>query len=239
MEKIKLINSTFERTDLLRTKINLIFMDPPDNEGRRYNDYNDNIKDDDYVELLHKWIIKSTKITNGPIFISFAERWIPAIENIIYNYNILLIQRLYWTYTFGQSNKKRYTPSIRPIYWLNNDTIYPDAIKVPSARQIKYNDKRAASGGKMPDNIWTFNRVCGTFKERRKWHPTQHPEALLKRIILGHSKSGDTILDPFIGSGTTAYVCFENNRKIIGIDSSNYYINNIKSEFITRYNLTI
>lgn len=233
---IKLIEGKFENIDFNKLeKPNLIFADPPDNCGMKYDNYDDKIDNNHYIELLNIWITKACQITQGPVFFSFAEKWTPYIENIILINKIKLIQRLYWHFNFGQSNKKRYTPSMRPIYWLNNDTIYADAIKIPSARQTKYNDKRAKSGGKLPDNIWEYSRICGTFKEKRKWHVNQFPESLIERIIKGHSKPGDTILDPFLGSGTTALVCQKlQNRKCIGIDISPCYIEKIKEELYDR-----
>lgn len=49
-------------------------------------------------------------------------------------------------------------------------------------------------------------------------HPTQKPRVLFKKIIVDYSKEGDTILDPFLGSGTTAVACKELGRKYIGIE---------------------
>lgn len=222
----KLICGKFEEIDL-KQKIDLSFLDPPDNEGRSYKDYKDKIPSKLYNQLLEKWISKACQITDGPVFISFAEKYIPIVENVILNNKINLIQRIWWYFTFGQANKVRYAPCCRPIYWLNKPTIYPQCIKIPSARQIKYKDKRAADGGKMPPNVWEFSRICGTFKERRSYHPTQHPEKLMERIILGHSKEEDMILDAFVGSGTSMFVCERLKRNCIGIDVSPFYINKI------------
>ena len=225
---IKLINGKFEEIDFKDQKFNLAFLDPPDNIKVKYDNYKDNLENIEYTNLLNSWITKACHITDGPVFVSFANNWTFFIEQIIHDNRIKLVQRLYWTYTFGQANKKRYTPSIRPVYWLNNDTIYPENIKIPSARQIKYNDKRACLGGKLPDAHWEFSRICGSFKERRSFHPCQHPEALLERIILGHSLEGAKVLDPFVGSGTTAIVCKRLNRDCTGIDCSQYYLDKIK-----------
>lgn len=205
-------------------------MDPPDNEKRKYNGYNDNLPVKKYIELLECWTRKACVVTSGPVFISIAERWVGEMEYIIKNNDLKLVQRIYWHYTFGQANKTRYTPSIRPIYWLNNGIIYDKKIRIPSDRILKYGDKRANPLGKLPDNLWEYSRVCGTFKERRKFHPTQHPESLIERIILGHSQEEDTVLDPFMGSGTTAIVCRRHNRNCVGIDVSNFYIEEVKKE---------
>ena len=225
---INLLCGKFEEIDFKDQKFDLVFMDPPDNEKRKYENYNDDLEEKMYKLRLFQWIKHASEICNGPVFLSFAMKWTHTVECILAVTRVPLIQRLYWRYTFGQANKTRYTPSVRPIYWLNKDTIYPENIKVPSARQEKYGDKRAATGGRLPDNVWDFSRICGTFKERRKFHPTQHPEALLERIILGHSKPGDSILDPFLGSGTTAIVSKRLERNCTGIDMSQFYIDKIE-----------
>ena len=229
---ISLIKGQFEKIILENplfgpNKISLCIMDPPDNEGRKYSGYDDNLPDEQYVDLLDQWLCSACYITDGPVFISFSNKWTRQVENIIYQHHIPLIQRIYWRYTFGQANKKRYAPSLRPIYWLNKDIIYDNEIRIPSDRMIKYGDKRANPLGKLPDNVWDFSRICGTFKERRKFHPTQHPEALIERIVLGHSKPGESVLDPFVGSGTTAIVCKRLNRNCVGIEISQFYIDKI------------
>jgi len=224
----------FHNDDLSKMGINLTFMDPPDNEGRAYDGYKDKLSDGLYRCLLRQWITKACLVTQGPVFVSLAEKWVGEIEAIIIHGQIKLMRRLYWHYTFGQNNKKSYSPCMRPIYWLNDPTIYPDAIRIASDRQKKYGDKRANPIGKMPSNVWEFPRVCGTFKERRPWHPTQFPEALIQRIILGHSQPGDLILDPFLGSGTTALVCQDLNRSFIGIDQSELYIKKVDEELNKR-----
>jgi len=214
----------------------LTFMDPPDNIGFKYNTYNDKLPQMQYEGMLASWVTKACRITDGPVFVSFNEKWTHVIEQTISSNSreIRLVQRLYWRYTFGQNCKKKYTPCIRPIYWLNSDIIYPDGIKVQSARQKKYGDKRAAPGGRIPDNVWDFSRVCGTFKERRPWCPTQHPEALMARIVRGHSKPGDLVLDPFMGSGTTAIVCQDQERRCITMDVDDLSIEKVKAELDER-----
>src|SRR5207302_3777333 len=94
-------------------------------------------------------------------------------------------------------------------------------IRVPSARQLVYRDRRANAQGRLPDDTWIlrpqdlphgfdsaedtwyFPRVCGTFKERAGFHGCQMPEQLLGRIIKASSNPGDLVLDPFAGSGST------------------------------------
>lgn len=78
-------------------------------------------------------------------------------------------------------------------------------------------------------NIWTYdvgNNKTTTDKIAYK-HPAQFPEKLAKDNILSWSNEGDIIFDPMCGSGTTCKMAYLNNRKFIGIDISEEYINNI------------
>ena len=61
-------------------------------------------------------------------------------------------------------------------------------------------------------------------KNNQRSHPTQKPEALLYRILLASSQKGDLILDPFLGSGTTAAVAKKLQRNYIGFDQDEAYI---------------
>ncbi len=60
-------------------------------------------------------------------------------------------------------------------------------------------------------------------EEGRKLHPTQKPEALLARVLLSASKPGDVVLDPFLGSGTTAAVAKRLRRRFIGLERDPAY----------------
>ena len=81
-------------------------------------------------------------------------------------------------------------------------------------------------------DLWPLPLVQG--KERlsgtdgRALHPTQKPEELLKRIIIASSNKGDTVLDPFLGSGTTAVIAKQLGRNWIGIEKSKKYVDMAK-----------
>ena len=223
---IKLIHGKFELTPPNNIgDIDLIVADPPDNIGLKYEGFKDRQPTWEYEANIRNWLSLMSGITDGPIFFTFNEKWTRVVENAIEEIGIPLIQRIQWYYTFGQdqTSKGKYGLCHRPIYWLNSDYVQPERIKVPSARQAKYNDKRAAGGGKMPANVWEFSRVCGTYKERRKWSPTQLPESLVERIIRGHCRPNGRVLDPFIGSGTTAIACHHLNRRFIGFEKDPQY----------------
>jgi len=222
---IKLIHGDFVQvaaTTLQNTQIDLIVADPPDNIGLKYDGFADNEPGWVYEDKIYDWLDTMTNLTKGPIFFTFNEKWTSSVEAAIFDLGIDIVQRLQWHYTFGQDQTRngKYALCYRPVYWLNSPHINADLIKVPSARQLKYKDKRASPGGKLPQNVWEFSRICGSFKERRSWVPTQLPEQMVERIVLGHCISGGCVLDPFLGTGTTAIICQKMGIKCIGIEIS-------------------
>ena len=78
------------------------------------------------------------------------------------------------------------------------------------------------NNGKQMRNVWEIPLTPKKEKEFGE-HPTQKPIALLERIILSSSKEGDTILDPFLGSGTTSVVAEALKRNSIGIEKNTEY----------------
>jgi site-specific DNA-methyltransferase (adenine-specific) len=137
-----------------------------------------------------------------------------------------------WHYTFGQQTKDKFARSHTHIFYFVNDrknfTFNDFAVRVPSDRQLIYDDRRANPKGKMPDDVWEDSRVCGTFRERAGWHPCQMPESLLLRIIAVSSNQGDCVLDPFVGSGTTAVAARKLQRNYVGIEISQDYAEKAK-----------
>ena len=69
--------------------------------------------------------------------------------------------------------------------------------------------------------IYQYNGLIG--KEKERYHPTQKPVGLVKKLILKYSNENDIILDPFMGSGTTALACKELGRHYIGFEISKEY----------------
>ena len=103
-----------------------------------------------------------------------------------------------------------------------------DSIRIP---YITKNDKRLdPDGGRNPTDVWYFNRVNNMTKNKLNIAdiPTMYPKRMIERILKMSSKKGDTILDPFVGSGTSLIVAEILDRKGIGIDIDPKYEKIIK-----------
>ena len=77
--------------------------------------------------------------------------------------------------------------------------------------------------GAKPKDVIEIPTTCNGMGEKTP-HPTQKPEELLRKVILASSSKGDVILDPFVGSGTTAVCAKQLGRRWIGIDQEETYL---------------
>jgi len=210
--------------------IDLVFADPPFNIGIKYDVHNDNMPYEEYYKWSENWIKEIYRLLkdNGTIYIAIGDEFAAEINIILKMSGFHFRNWIIWYYTFGQNQKKKFNRSHTHIFYFtkNKDkfTFNDNNIRIHSARQLIYKDKRANPIGKIPDDVWQFSRICGTFKERFGKHPCQMPESLLERIISVSSTIGDIVLDPFGGTGTTAIVTKNLKRHFITIEiSKNYY----------------
>jgi site-specific DNA-methyltransferase (adenine-specific) len=209
----------------------LIFADPPFNIGYKYDKYNDKVESANYLAWTKDWMVVCKKVlkANGSFYIAIGDEYVGNVKMIADGLGLFLRNWIIWHYTFGQQTKNKFARSHTHILYLVNDkkdfTFNDYAVRVPSDRQLIYNDRRANPAGKIPNDVWTqFSRVCGTFRERTGWHPCQMPESLLKRIVAVSSNRGDCVLDPFSGSGTTAAAAYQLGRSYVGIEISRSYV---------------
>jgi len=211
----------------------LIFADPPFNIGYKYDKYYDKVKKKNYIVWTKEWMSVCKKVLkpHGSFYIAIGDDYAANVKIIADELGLIMRNWIIWHYTFGQQTKNKFARAHTHIFYFANDnkdfTFNDYAVRVPSDRQLIYNDRRANPIGKMPDDVWNSDsRVCGTFKERAGWHPCQMPESLLKRIISASSNPGDCVLDPFSGSGTTAAAAYQLGRNYVGVEISEKYVEN-------------
>ena len=90
---------------------------------------------------------------------------------------------------------------------------------------ITVGDKRLEGGtGRNPTDVWYFDRVNNMTKDKYGInHPCVYPAGMIERIIRMSTAKGDTVLDPFVGSGTTMCVARSLDRNSVGIELNPVY----------------
>ena len=210
--------------------VRLIVTDPPYNLNKDYGNNHDNLEFEEYLQFSKTWLNEAYRILtdDGAIYIFMGMRYISYIYEILEQDLGMYFQSwITWFYTQGIGKTKGYSPRHDDIlFFTKNKTKYIfnlDDIRVPQKFYRSVNNMRGAN----PGNVWEFSHMHYCNKNRCQ-HPTQKPEGLYERIILASSNKGDTILDPFVGSGTLLRVCQQTNRNGIGIEINPKYVDMIK-----------
>lgn len=205
------------------TSINMIFADPPYNlsgkthitcqNGRKVN-CNKGIWDmiEDIDKFNYDWIKECMRVLteDGTIWVSGTLHNHPSIGFLLKKMGFWLINDIVWFKPNAppQLQPNRLAPSTEVI-WLASKT---------KKYYFDYKKGKELNGGKQMRNLWEI-----TAKRHITNHPTEKPECLLERIILLGSRKGQTILDPFLGSGTTGVVAKRLGRSFIGIEIDDNY----------------
>ena len=144
-----------------------------------------------------------------------------------------LLQEVVWNYGAGVAARKALSPRNEKLLWyVKNPESYTfnlDAIRDPDVKypnQKKNGKLRCNTLGKNPSDVWQIAKVtsgANRSSAERSPHPAQFPLDLVDRIVLGCSNPGDLVLDPFIGSGSTAASCLRNQRSVVGFEINRGY----------------
>ena len=200
--------------------INLIATDPPYNIGFKYNEYNDSMSDEEYENMLSEFQGYPTAIIHYPE--EMMKYVVPALG--------IPNEVCAWCYNLNLPRQFR----LINFYDINVDfNKVKQPYKNPNDKRIKKLIEAGSKGTRMYDWFSDIQIVKNVSKEKTS-HPCPVPVTLMERIILLTTNEGDTICDPFMGSGTTAIACINTNRNYIGFEISMEYCE-IAEDRIKRY----
>lgn len=224
--------------------IDMVFADPPYNlSGKtlnlkgsktggdwfKVNEKWDIYTNAHYQEFSNEWIRKAATALSdsGSIYVCCSQHNIDTVMHSLRLVDCKINNILVWQKSNPMPNttKRLYTHSIEFIVW---------AVKgkgwIFNAVELRdMNPDRQKDGSlRMMRDVWTFPVVQGEERLRgadgRSLHPTQKPLELVKRTIVASSNAGQVILDPFMGSGTTAVAAKLLGRSWLGIERDDIYV---------------
>ena len=150
--------------------------------------------------------------------------WITGTLHNIYSIGMALEQEGYKILNNITWQKKNPPPNLScRCFTHSTETVLWARPNPKKPHYFNYKLMKSLNGGKQMKDVWTGALTPQKEKTEGK-HPTQKPEYLLERIILASTEEGAVLLDPFIGSGTTAVVGTRLRRTCIGIDSNSEYL---------------
>jgi site-specific DNA-methyltransferase (adenine-specific)/modification methylase len=225
-------------SQLPEKSVNLILTDPPynasnggvnlpDNKtGGAYYKVNESWdkfkKYSDYFEFTKLWIkeVDRTLRDDGIIMICCSFHNIGEVILALKELNYKFLNIITWRKPNAMPNitKRMLTHSTEFVVWFAKGKKWT----------FNYEKMKKYNYGKQLRDVWSFpscqgpERIKG--KEGRAAHPTQKPLELFKRLIEMATNEGEIVLDPFMGSGTTAIASEELNRKWVGIENNLEYI---------------
>jgi adenine-specific DNA-methyltransferase len=214
--------------------VNLTVTSPPYNIGKEYDENRTVV---DYVNWCSRWIheIHRTTAANGAFWLNLGYLELPGRAKAIPIPYLLwdlvpfyLIQEVVWNYGAGVAARRFLSPRNEKFLWyiknLEDYTFNLDDIRDPNVKypnQKKNGKPKVNPLGKNPSDVWQFPKVTSgasrSSKERTP-HPAQFPAAVIERLIKGSSNPGELVLDPFLGSGTTAVVALDLERPVVGFE---------------------
>ena len=226
--KVEMIKLTLIQGDCLEVlkklrseSVDLVVTDPPyfilntvskiQKEAKDWDSFEDMLA---YKKFTTKYLNELYRIMkdNTSCCLFWSERHLFAFDEIIQQTKFNLHKILIWHYPNilkGFSNKR----------WHNTfDFIFHLAKGKVSTFNASF-----VKGENI--DVWRFPKPQFNFKKDHKYHSTQKPLELIKRLIKILSNPNDTVLDPFLGSGTTMQACLELNRNCIGVEINPEYVN--------------
>jgi modification methylase len=217
--------------------VDLVFADPPYNlqlggELLRPNHSRVDGVDDDwdkfqdfeaYDSFTHDWMKAARRILKpeGSLWVIGSYHNIFRVGATLQNLGFWILNDIVWRKTNPMPNFRgtRFANAHETMIWAARDK--------DARYRFNYDAMKSLNEDLQMRSDWVLPICSGPERlrdeEGRKAHPTQKPEALLYRVIMSSSRPGDTVLDPFFGTGTTGAVAKKLGRNWIGLEREESY----------------
>lgn len=187
-------------------------------------------------EFNVEWLRRCQRVLkpNGTIWVTGTLHAIFSVGYAMQQLGFKLLNEIAW-------EKPNPPPNLSCRYFTHStETVLWAARNNKSRHCFNYKLMREQNGGKQMKTVWKIPAPTGGEKRFGK-HPTQKPAALVERCILAATEQGAVVLDPFLGSGTTAVAALRTNRRCVGVEMDRSFLDlavqRVKRESETRQDL--
>ncbi|NLO07437.1 MAG: site-specific DNA-methyltransferase [candidate division WS1 bacterium] len=180
-----------------------------------------------YDQFTAAWLTAVRRVLkpNGTLWVIGSYHNIFRVGRILMDLGFWILNDIVWIKSNPMPNFRgvRFTNAHETLIWAVRDKERKDYT-------FNYEHMKQYNDGKQMRSDWFIREgICSGFErlrdaEGKKLHSTQKPEAILRMVVEASTNPGDLVLDPFVGSGTTAAVCKKLGRRCIGIDANEDYV---------------
>ncbi len=222
--------------------VDVCFADPPFNLEKKYTNYKDQRPPEDYIEWCEKWLHELWRITKptGSIFVHNIPRWLTYYASIL-NKFAYFRHWIAWDAMSNPLDKTLLPAHYGTLFYTKQPVGFKFyEIRAPHKRCRICDAYLKDYGGKkdqmhpfgtLVSDVWTdIHRI--RHNVRRDEHPCQLPIHFMERIVLMSTDPGDVVLDPFLGTGTTAIAAKALGRHFVGIEIDPEYVEIAKKKLI-------
>jgi len=218
--------------------IDLLFLDPPYNQRKRFGttDFSEQ-PDDAYEAYLESWLAVLRPLLKPTATVYLCSDWrsSAACQRVLNRY-FLVRNRITWEREKGRGATTNWKNASEDIWFAtvgNTYTFQVERVKLKRRVIAPYRQNGQPKDWQQegpdrfrlthPSNLWTDLTVPFWSMPENTDHPTQKPEKLLAKLLLASTQKGDLVLDPFAGSGTTGAVATKLGRRFIQIEQEPAY----------------
>ena len=221
--------------EIPKDSIDMVFADPPFNLNKKYSNSNDQKDIEEYLQWCYDWIDECIRVLkpSGTLFLHNIPKWLVYYANHLNEKGMYFKHWIAWEAPGTPLGKTLYPAHYGILYYTKSKKDFKFYnIRIPHKRcrvckevQKDYGGKKVQMHpfGPVLSDVWSdLHRI--RHKTRRDSHPNQLPEPVMERLVMICTEKGDVVLDPLIGTGTTALAAKRLGRKYIGIDNSEDYV---------------
>lgn len=192
---------------------------------------------DDWLIWCKQWLSESKRILapRGNIFVYAIHHHACFLQTYLYEIGLQYRRQIIWNYENGWS-KYRNGPACHyePIVWFahRQDSTF-HVIREPYKSEARLRHPITKNGkvwvphpdGRQAGDVWRFPTLAGRrFASERTEHPTQKPLSLSRRLVKHFSNPGETVVVPFVGSGSECVAAVEQGRICVGAELNPEYV---------------
>ncbi|WP_322012545.1 site-specific DNA-methyltransferase [Paraburkholderia sp. J12] len=236
-DTIRLLNRDFltDAANLPDASIDLIVADPPYGLGKDYGNDSDMRSGENFLAWTYEWLeLAIPKLKpSGSLYVFCTWQYAPEIF-VFLKTKLTMINEIVWDRRVPSmgGTTRRFTSvhdnigffAVSKDYYFDLDPVripYDAVTKKARSRKL-FEGSKWLELGYNPKDVWSVSRLHRQHAERVD-HPTQKPLEIVERMVLASCPPGGRVLDPFMGSGTTAVACARQKREFVGYEINESY----------------